>query len=47
MKKNVYRTILLYSSMALMIASLALFGNTDQEKEELHSPRHDMCWCTR
>jgi len=34
MKRNVYRTILFYSLMALMIASLALFGNTDQEKEE-------------
>ena len=34
MKKNVCRTILLYSLMALMIVSLALFGNTGQEKEE-------------
>jgi hypothetical protein len=34
MKENVCRTILLYSLMALMIASLALLGNTDQEKEE-------------
>ena len=33
MKKNVYRTILLYLLMALMIVSLALFGNTNQEKE--------------
>jgi len=34
MKKNVCRTILLYSLMALMIVSVALFGNTGQEKEE-------------
>jgi len=33
MKKNVCWTILLYSLMALMIVSLALFGNTNQEKE--------------
>ncbi len=34
MKKNVCRTILLYSLMALMIVSVVLFGNTGQEKEE-------------
>ena len=34
MKKNVCRTILLYSLMTLMIVSLVLFGNTGQEKEE-------------
>ena len=34
MKKNVCRTILLYSLMALMIVGLVLFGNTGQEKEE-------------
>ncbi|MCK4598446.1 serpin family protein, partial [Candidatus Bipolaricaulota bacterium] len=34
MKKNVCRTILFYSLMALMIASVVLFGNTGQEKEE-------------
>jgi serpin B len=34
MKKNVCRTILLYSLMALMIVSVVLLGNTGQEKEE-------------
>ena len=34
MKKNVCRTILLYSLMTLMIVSLVLFGNTGQEREE-------------
>ncbi len=34
MKKNVCRTILLYSLTALMIVSAVLFGNTGQEKEE-------------
>ena len=34
MKKNVCRTILLYSSMALIIVSVVLLGNTGQEKEE-------------
>jgi len=33
MKKNVCRRILLYLLMALVIVSLALFGNTGQEKE--------------
>ena len=34
MKKNVCRTILFYSLMVLMIASVVLFGNTGQEKKE-------------
>ena len=34
MKKNICRTILLYSLIALMIVSVVLFGNTGQEKEE-------------
>jgi len=33
MKKDACRTILLYSLIALMVVSLALFGNTGQEKE--------------
>ena len=33
MKKDACRTILLYSLIALMAVSLALFGNIGQEKE--------------